>query len=220
MPRRCGLCRSRGYRLGCPACELRQPSLFDPPPPPPSPEELAELDHLARVRRELEAARQRRLAELAALGRPVRVALIGCGKDKADHPAPARELYRGRLFKLALRYALSFADETFILSARHGLVRLDEELAPYNVSMSQLRLAERAVWGEQTANRLDAALPDLPLAIIGLAGRLYLGPLWPHCTLRGWAVHEPLHGLGVGKRLAWLARGLRERERETSTPSP
>jgi hypothetical protein len=200
-------------------CELRQPSLFDPPPAPPSPEELAELARLTAAREEKERQRRQRLAQLAALGRPVRVALIGCGKDKLAHAAPARELYCGRLFKLALSYALRFTDEAFILSARHGLVTLDEELAPYDLKLTQLRLKERAVWAEQTANRLDATLPDLPLEIYGLAGRSYLDPLSPHFTQRGWTLYEPLDGLGVGKRLAWLAAELR-REKQSTTPPP
>jgi hypothetical protein len=152
--------------------------------------------------------REQRLAELRALPRPVIVGLIGCAKHKATERCPARELYRGRLFQLALDYSLRAADETFILSARHGLVTLDEELDPYDLSMHQLRLSERGFWATRVVNSLDAKLPDLDLDVLGLAGRAYLDLLAVSFAEHGWRLHEPLRGLGVGARLSWLRRQL------------
>jgi hypothetical protein len=71
--------------------------------------------------------------------------VVPCGAAKVDHAAPARDLYTGSAFRHALRAAEGEAEatardcgveaEVLILSALHGLVRLDQVLDPYNVKM-------------------------------------------------------------------------------------
>ena len=58
--------------------------------------------------------------------------IIPCGAAKLSHPAKAAELYTGSMFADALRTARSMTtDENIrILSAKHGLVRLDHVLDP------------------------------------------------------------------------------------------
>jgi len=93
----CSLCRSKSFRPGCARCESRR-WLFLRPRPSPS---MVALDVEAVDRARAAAERRERLA---ALGRPLRVALIGCGKRKLDRPAPAEHLYTGSLFRRALRF--------------------------------------------------------------------------------------------------------------------
>lgn len=63
--------------------------------------------------------------------------VIPCGAAKLDTPAAARDLYTSTSFKLALNAALTQVDaaHVLILSAKHGLVALDEVLAPYDTKM-------------------------------------------------------------------------------------
>lgn len=46
-------------------------------------------------------------------------------------------MYTGSLFKMGLRWALSVTSENsvFILSAKYGLLRLDDQIDPYNLFM-------------------------------------------------------------------------------------
>lgn len=81
--------------------------------------------------------------------------VIPCSGAKLDRPAKARELYVGSMFASSLKAALaSVADaggEVLILSALHGLVRLDDELAPYEQridkpgAVSAEKVAEQAL---------------------------------------------------------------------------
>lgn len=74
--------------------------------------------------------------------------VVPCGAAKVDHAAPARDLYTGSAFRHALRAAEGEAAatardcgvdaEVLILSALHGLVRLDQVLEPYNVKMGDV----------------------------------------------------------------------------------
>jgi len=65
----------------------------------------------------------------------MKATVIPCGGAKLDNLAPARELYTGSMFKDALRTAELIGNRVLILSAKHGLVELDDVLDPYDVKM-------------------------------------------------------------------------------------
>lgn len=83
------------------------------------------------------------------------IALISCTKSKTSYPAPARELYSpSHLFTKALAYVEPYADVVYILSAKHGLVALDQRLEPYEQALKSMRPRERGVWAQQVFSRL------------------------------------------------------------------
>lgn len=71
--------------------------------------------------------------------------VIPCSGDKAPHPAPARDLYRGQMFLNTLRTVLHDAERTqrelgfqchiLIMSAKYGLVELGQVIAPYDCTI-------------------------------------------------------------------------------------
>lgn len=79
--------------------------------------------------------------------------VVPCGAAKLDHPAPARDLYTGSMFRYALAAALAEAEDTgatvLILSALHGLVELDQVLAPYNTKMGEAGSVDAATVAAQ-----------------------------------------------------------------------
>lgn len=60
--------------------------------------------------------------------------ILPCGRRKGPRPAPAWRLYQGAYFKAALAWAQSVTRraDTYILSAKYGLVTVDTVLAPYD----------------------------------------------------------------------------------------
>lgn len=146
--------------------------------------------------------------------------LVGCGKTKLPHPAPARELYTGPLFQkslaLAERYARERGGDVWVLSAKYGLVQPGRHLSTYDVALTDYSAAVAARWGRWVAADLDAYYArsgvDLErLTLVALAGSAYVGPL--RQGLRHHAglelhVHDPMRGLMVGQRLAWLNAAL------------
>ena len=62
------------------------------------------------------------------------IAIVACGQSKTDYPAPARELYTSSTFRLNLAAAEAIAGRVLVLSARHGLVELDQVLDPYDTT--------------------------------------------------------------------------------------
>lgn len=67
----------------------------------------------------------------------------------------AKDLYQSSLFKYGLRYAESLKpDKIFILSAKHGLLGLEEEIEPYNQTLNKMPDNERKVWAEGVLRQL------------------------------------------------------------------
>jgi hypothetical protein len=66
--------------------------------------------------------------------------VIPCGGQKADTPSAARNLYTGAMFRHTLAAAQGLTepgDRIMVLSARYGLVDLDEVLEPYEQRMDR-----------------------------------------------------------------------------------
>ena len=63
--------------------------------------------------------------------------IIPCGSAKLGKAAAASEFYTGSMFQDALRTArkLYTDDRIYVLSAKYGLVKLDQVLKPYNVKL-------------------------------------------------------------------------------------
>lgn len=132
------------------------------------------------------------------------VLLLGCVQSKLDSPAPAADLFISPLFRRRRAYAQRRRRRWFVLSSRYGLVRPDQQIAPYDRPMAQLPVAERREWAEQVVIGLGAELGDLRRTTFEIhAGAAYVDPLEPLLTARGATVEAPLRGLGLGRSLAW-----------------
>lgn len=104
----------------------------------------------------------------------MRVGLIGCGKDKLDRAAPAKELYTGPFFKLTKRWIThpGRVDEWGILSAKHGLVLPDEVVSPYDVTLSGMPRTKILKWAAMVHEQLMSRWGKEAIYMI-LAGASY-----------------------------------------------
>lgn len=108
------------------------------------------------------------------------VVVIACTQQKQPGRAPARELYTSPNFRLMLRAAEKLAAEqagrVLILSALHGLIELDEELDPYDLSMRQAGAIAPAIVAEQlrriSPDGITALLPSKYAACLDKAAEL------------------------------------------------
>lgn len=144
----------------------------------------------------------------------LQVALVGCGKAKLQHRAPAHELYTGSLFKAHLKEAAANTSHVYVVSALHGLLQLDEQVDPYDATLLEKPLAERVAWGQKVMDSLARLYPAGGVELLVYAGRSYADPLraaLESAPRSEWTVTEPLRGAGQGARLRILkaARELR-----------
>ncbi len=143
--------------------------------------------------------------------RDARVLLLGCVSQKGPAAVAARDLYVSTLFRLRRAYAETLGFPWFILSAKHGLVRPDEIVEPYDVRLSDLSAADRRGWGDRVFLQLQAAVAPLLGRVFEFhAGSHYVEAVKPHLEKVGAAVVWPLQGLRLGEQLHWYKQFQRE----------
>lgn len=107
--------------------------------------------------------------------------VIACGASKRTQPAPAADLYTGSLFRSSLAWARSVApdDRIRILSAKHGLVRLNQVLMPYDIRLGQADAMSPDGVHVQAAD--EGLLKESDVIVVG--GKDYVRfarRVWPH----------------------------------------
>lgn len=131
-----------------------------------------------------------------------KIVLISCVSKKREYRCRARELYISTLFVKNLVYAQKLApDQIFILSAKHGLVSLDEEIDPYNQTLNTMSALEHKQWSNKVILQLSEKADLNNDLYIFLAGKKYRKYLIPHMT----NVVIPLEGLRIGEQLKRLS---------------
>jgi hypothetical protein len=76
-----------------------------------------------------------------------KIVLIACASKKAPGKAKAEALYISPLFVSNLRYAKRLKpDSIFILSAKYGLVELEREIEPYDVTLNDMSSVQIKAW--------------------------------------------------------------------------
>jgi len=130
-----------------------------------------------------------------------KIALISCVSKKRPFKSKARDLYISPLFKKNLQYAFKLKpDRIFVLSAKYGLVSLDEEIEPYDLTLNTMSSKEVKGWSEGVLRDL-ASLTDLQQdQFIFLAGVKYRKYLLEHMA----NVDIPFEGLTIGRWLQQL----------------
>lgn len=108
------------------------------------------------------------------------VTLVGCGKAKRPGRHAAGELYTGHVTRRRLAAATAREGSTFIVSARHGLLALDDEVESYDNCLDVFTEAQATRWARIVAYQLadyllgrDAFGADVEI----LASETYARPL-------------------------------------------
>lgn len=135
-----------------------------------------------------------------------KIVLIACSKGKFHQKAKAQDIYEGILFKKSLKYAKNMhSDFIFILSAKYGLLGLDEEIEPYDKTLNEMPLNEKKLWADAVLNQLKKFSSLDTDNFVFLAGDNYRKFLIPHIT----NYEIPMEGLRIGKQLRWLTENTK-----------
>lgn len=130
-----------------------------------------------------------------------RIVLISCVKTKLDHPAKAEDLYISDLFTKNLAYAKKLKPEyIFILSAKYGLLKLNDRIAPYEKTLNQMPVQERRAWSNAVISELRKYVNLDQDEFVILAGEKYRKFLIPHFK----KYKIPFEGLSFGNQLKAL----------------
>lgn len=134
--------------------------------------------------------------------------VIACGKAKQTRPARALDLYTGSFFREVLAYARTLTPDPriVVLSGKHGLLRYDRVIAPYEQRMDK----PGAITAEQVAAQARALGLSHELNVVGLVGEAggyaaAVRAVWPHARLPLGEVPD-----GVGHKMRWLTEQVRK----------
>jgi hypothetical protein len=130
-----------------------------------------------------------------------KIVLISCVKTKLKHAAPAKELYTSQLFKFSLAYARSLnPDAIYVLSAKYGVVELDQRIEPYEMTLNNMSVSASKEWAKNVVSRLEELIDLEKDNIVFIAGDKYRKFLIPH--IRNYEI--PLKGLSFGRQLQYM----------------
>ena len=134
------------------------------------------------------------------------VCFVGCTKRKLSVPARAENLYTPSIyFRLAARLAQKLGIRWYILSAKHGLLRPEQVIEPYEATLAGAAPAQIRAWSERTRPAVVDAIGDSD-RVVFLCGRAYYAGLLPLGA--GVEVGTPLAGVGMGSQMALMRRML------------
>lgn len=135
-----------------------------------------------------------------------KIVFISCVSKKLSSRAVAKDLYTSDLFVKSLAYARSLRpDRIFVLSAKYGLVDIEEELEPYEQTLNTAPASEKKRWAETVKEQMKAKDIDFDNDdVIFLAGKEYRKHLVP--AFRKASI--PMEGLRIGEQLRFLNERL------------
>jgi hypothetical protein len=137
----------------------------------------------------------------------MKIGLVGCVKQKAIAPRPARELYVSPLFVGRRQYVERSCDQWVILSARHGVVEPLTVLEPYDETLDTASTERRQRWSHWVLEQLAALFVPLDGHTFEIhAGRPYWAfGLADGLHAAGATVEMPTGDLPIGKLLAFYS---------------
>lgn len=131
----------------------------------------------------------------------IKVGLIGCTSKKKNYFCKSEEMYSpSKYFQLRLEYCkkMNF-DYIYILSAKYGLLKLDEYIYPYNLNLKNTSLKYRKNWEIKVYKSLLQLHDPNNTIFYLLAGEEYTRFLNKKLKY----TKNPVKGLGIGKQLKY-----------------
>lgn len=100
---------------------------------------------------------------------------------------------------LAFAYSLQ-PNKIYILSAKHGLVDLEQEIEPYEQTLNEMSVQEIKTWTEKVKRQMKGRIDFENDEVVFLAGEKYRKYLLPSFR----KARVPLKGLRIGEQLQYL----------------
>lgn len=130
--------------------------------------------------------------------------IISCTKLKKDYPCTVEEMYSPSwMFVNFVKYAreVLHADDIYILSAKYGVLRLDDNIEPYNLYINDV---DKSSWREMVWSQLDESGFDFDEPTVLLCGGHYVKWLTDYLIEYQW----PVKNLQFGKIKHFLIEEL------------
>lgn len=132
---------------------------------------------------------------------------LSCVKTKQKTRCAAQDMYTSDLFKKSLAYAKQLQPtHIYILSAKYGLLDLQDMIDPYNATLVGANDATCKRWAYMVYKQMQERQINFDDETIFLCGKNYRKYLITKFTNAA----APLKHLGIGQQLAFYAKELQK----------
>ena len=133
------------------------------------------------------------------------IVFIACVKQKNGEKCKAENMYISDLFKKSLSYAKKLNPEKiFILSAKYGVLELDEVIEPYELTLNNMKEVEKKQWALHCLEQLKDKGIKFDEKTVFLCGENYR----KHLIKEFKNPEVPLKGLGIGQQLSFYKKNI------------
>lgn len=133
------------------------------------------------------------------------IIFLSCVKSKAATKCEAQKMYTSDLFKKSLEYAKSLKpNKIYILSAKYGVLELDEIISPYEQTLNAMTEKERKIWAYKVVKQCEIKGVDFTEKAIFLCGNNYR----KYVMQKFKSASAPLSELGIGRQLQFYKNNI------------
>lgn len=129
------------------------------------------------------------------------IVCIPCVKSKNTYACEAQNMYVSSLFCKSMAYAKSLnPKKIFILSAKYGLLNLEDVIEPYEQTLKNMSSSAKMKWAETVIEKMRQETDLNKDTFVFLTGKSYRENILPH--IKHFSV--PMDRLSFGRQLQWL----------------
>lgn len=134
------------------------------------------------------------------------IVFLSCVKSKMSDPCEAQRMYVSDLFKKSLRYAKYLkARKIYILSAKYGVLELDDKITPYELTLNDMTEREKKAWAFRCVKQLEEKGVDFSEKAIFLCGVNYR----KYIMRKFCDAEAPCSSLSIGRQLKFYKDNIK-----------
>lgn len=128
------------------------------------------------------------------------IVFLSCVKSKQNKRCAAKDMYASDLFKKSLEYARQLHPRMiYILSAKYGLLELEDVIDPYELTLNTMTQNQQRVWAYKVIKQCQQKNIDFAERAIFLCGNNYR----KYVMKQFQRAEAPLKNMGIGKQLQY-----------------
>ena len=133
------------------------------------------------------------------------IVFIGCGKKKKNYKCKAMDMYIGNYFTTCLEFARKLVSDRniFILSAKYGVIHLNDIIIPYEKTLKNMNKHDCEEWNKKIYKQLRNSGINKEEKVIAICGKKYRQALLNYFD----HVHVPTFmNNGIGIQMSYMKK--------------
>ena len=128
------------------------------------------------------------------------IIFLSCVKSKQNKKCAAKDMYISDLFKKSLIYAKQLNPrKIYILSAKYGLLELNDMIEPYELTLNKMTQNQQKIWAYKVIKQCQQKNIDFAERAVFLCGNNYR----KYLIKKFHKAEAPLKNMGIGKQLQY-----------------